>query len=305
MPEYNDPRHMPMIIPLVEQVERVLGNLEPQPGWFVGQEEDEHAPEPETAMGGSGASGGDDEFSSLPFDSERGPRSRGPLGGYRSFRYFDPMQPEYHPIAGTRVPLHANVWGVMLPMAVCENEARQLQFNRTGKVSATPSTDDIEEARDVLHAYYLVHFVVDRACKIIEDLLTTATGTTYSLFLSDVFVRGRTKSPESAAMLGALSQYHRYHYAESQGNAHRGRPGRMTPPPRLPYRTVGATYAQLLSNMLALAVGAAHTTTGKEIERILGLNFLVGAEIPDMSKPDLHYKFSPDGPAVRLPVHVW
>lgn len=307
MPEYKEPRREPMIMPLVEQVERVLGNLKPSPGWFLGPEdlEREHNPQPDGSSGGSGRMGGDDSFNKVPFDSKHGPRSHGPLAGYRSFRYFDSSKPEYKLIPGRSIPHTANIWGVMIPQAVCDNQARELCFNRTGKWPSTLSATDTKEARNVLYQYFLVHFVVDRACDILEHVLKAATGRSYDLFLSDVLVPGRTRAPKTMATLGALSRHRRYHHAKSRGNAHHKQLGRHTAGPALPNGTIGATYAQLLSNLLSLAVRSIVSAPDDDVDRILGLNFLIGAEIPGMTKPDLVYKFSSSGPVVELPVHVW
>lgn len=306
MPEYKEPRREPMIIPLVEQVERVLGNLEPSPGWYVGPEnlEGELDLEADTSSAGGG-SGGNDVVTKVPFDDKRGPRSRGPLAHYRSFRYFDSSKPEYTLIPGRAIPIAANIWGVMIPEAVCKNQARLLHFNRTGKWPSTLSATDTKEARDVLYQYFLVHFVVDRACDILENVLKDATGASYDLFLSDVLVPGRTKAPKTMATLGALSRHRMYHHAKSRDNAHQKQLGRHTAGPALPNGSIGATYAQLLSNLLSLAIRPFASAPDSDADRILGLNFLIGAEIPKMTKPDLFLKSSSSGSVVKLPVHVW
>lgn len=314
MPEIREPRRHPMIIPLVEHVERVLGTLNPQPSWFYGPE-DEHEPTPEPDPDGGDGAGGNNRkppttcfgepIDKPPFNSSRGARRHGPLGGYRSFRYFDPSRPEYKPTTGRAIPEAANIWGVILPNAVIENQARLLHRSRTGSWPKSLTASDTKEARDVLYQYYLVHFLVDRACEIIENIVETATGVRHDLFLSNTLVPGRTSSPQTLTMLSALSHHRMYHYAKSRDDAHQRHLGRVIPAPTLPSGTVGATYAQLLSNLLALALKAGSTTLGQDTERILGLNFLVGADIPTMAKPDLHYKFDIAAKPTKLPLHSW
>ena len=313
MPEILEPRRHPMIIPLVAQVERVLGTLKPQPSWFYGTE-DEPEPAHEPDFDGGDGSGGNNRkppttcfgepIDKPPFDSDRGARRHGPLGGYRSFRYFSPSQTEYKPVSGLAIPEDANIWGVMLPSAVVENQARLLHRSRTGSWPTMVRAVDTEEAREVLYQYYLVHFLVDRACEIIEKIIWTTVHIHYDLFLSNVLVPGRTSSPKTLAMLSALSHHRMYHHAKSRDSAHQRYLGRAQPAPTLPNGTVGATYAQILSNLLSLAMNAGSPAPNNP-DRILGLNFLVGAEIPSMATPDLHYKFDVDALPVKLPLHYW
>ena len=317
MSEIQEPRRHPMVIPLVDHVERVLGNLEPSPTWYYGPEDTEREPATEAAVESSsgGNSGGNNRvpprtlfgepFDVPPFGGTSGPRRNGPLGGYRSFRYFDPTQPEHKLFTGRAVPDTANIWGVMLPMATIESLARLLHFNRAKTWPKTVSEVDKLEARGVLYEYFLVHFLVDRACDIIENILKAATGATYDLFLSDVFVPGRTKAPTTLAMLSSLSYHRVHHHATSRGMAHKKCFGRPTADPSLPCGTVGATYAQLLSDLLSIALHPGTLVNRPNVERLLGLNFLIGADIPNMNTPDPYYKFPGGGRPIRLPIHVW
>lgn len=46
-------------------------------------------------------------------------------------------------------------------------------------------------------------------------------------------------------------------------------------------------------------------TNRPNVERLLGLNFLIGADIPNMNTPDPYYKFPGGGRPIHLPIHVW
>jgi len=311
-----------MIIPLVEQVERVLENLKVHPSWFIDKESFE--PEQEMSQEGSGGGGRGrkppkmsygEPADRVPFD-----RGFGPVAGYRSFRYFDPTQPAATASPGQALSTSSNIWGVMIPHAVCENAARSLCFLRTGQFPTAVTKIDITEARDVLYQYFLVHFLVDRACNVIENVLERTSGTSYNLFSSNALVPGKTSSPQTLEKLGILSRHRMYHHGKTRDMAHhrihiraatnsiniwRSSTGGRLTEPKLPDGTIGASYSQLLSNLISLAVHPHQSLVDQNSERILGLNFLIGAEIPAMEQPDLYYKFSTDTPAVLLPVHVW
>jgi hypothetical protein len=324
MAEYKEPRQYPMIIPLVEQVERVLENLEVNPSWFIDEESFEPYPETsqERSTGDGGGGGRKPPKMSYGVPADRVPfdRGSGPVAGYRSFRYFSPTHPAATATPGQALSNSSNIWGVMLPRRVCENLAHTLSFIRTGEFSIVLTEVDMKEARDVLYQYFLVHFLVDRACSIIENILEETSGTSYNLFLSKALVPGQTPSPQTLEKLGILSRHRMHHHAKTRGEAHhgihmktptksvniwKGSTGNRSTEPKLPDGTIGASYSQLLSNLISLAVNPQHSLANQNAERILGLNFLIGAEIPSMENPDLYYKFSTDAPAVLLPVHVW
>lgn len=308
------------IFPLVDQSSRVLEKPETTWKFFIGSDEFELRPQRFRVMATGAASAGyhghymktPTAFEKVLLDFDFGPAS-----GYRSFQYFDHHIPSFKPKPGEKIPADANIWGVLIPSEARENVARALWIIRRSQEPGKGDLGefDLAEAAKVLYEYFAAHYLVDKACMILENLIFAVTGEIRDLFLS-----GINRIAGAGRALGLISYYRMWHGSNIRDYAHWGLVVNAMSPDTFRYNDqtthttvkrsdINRAYSQLLTDLLVQDSGT---------ERIYGLHHLIGIDHLDFYKAItnladmkrfkdseiLNHRF-PDSSYEQLPCVVW
>ena len=315
--EYSKQKPNRAIFPLVGQSSRVLEKPDTTSKYFIGGDEFELRPKRfRDEAKGAAAAGYHGNYMKTPTAFEKAPLDFdfGPASGYRSFQYFDYRLPSFKPKQGEKIPADANIWGVLIPSEARENVARALWIIREGR-EPTPGElgeRDLNEATTVLYEYFAAHYLVDKACAILETLIFNLTGETRDLFLSGI---NRVSGADRA--LGIIGHYRIWHRSKTRQLAHCGlvinamssetfRHNEYTTHTKVGGGDIARAYSQLLTDLLMQDSGT---------ERIFGLHYLVGIdhsyihEISSVSENSRHeenltHRWAPFT-LEKLPCFVW
>ena len=278
--EYSKQKPDTAIFPLVDQSSRVLEKPEVTSKFFIGGDEFELRPGRfRDAAKGAGAANYNGHYMKTPTAFEKAPLDFdfGPTSGYRSFQYSDYRLPRFKPKQGEKIPADANIWGVLIPSEARENVARALWIIREGREPNPGELReyDLNEASKVLYEYFAAHYLVDKACAILDSLIFALTGETRDLFLSGI---NRVSGADRA--LGIISHYRMWHRSKTRELAHCGlvvnamssdtfRHNEYTTHTSVGRGDIARAYSQLLTDLLMQDSGT---------ERIYGLHYLVGID---------------------------
>lgn len=278
--EYSKQKPNTAIFPLVGQSSRVLEKPDTTSKYFIGGDEFELRPKRfRDEAEGAAAADYHGNYMKTPTAFEKAPLDFdfGPASGYRSFQYFDYRLPSFKPKQGEKIPADANIWGVLIPSEARENVARALWIIRESREPNPGELGerDLNEATTVLYEYFAAHYLVDKACAILENIIFNLTGETRDLFLSDI---NRVSGADRA--LGIISHYRMWHRSKTRQLAHCGlvinamssdtfRHNEYTTHTKVGGGDIARAYSQLLTDLLMQDSGT---------ERIFGLHYLVGID---------------------------
>ena len=315
--EYSKQKPDTAIFPLVDQTSRVLEKPAVTSKFFIGSDEFELRPRRfRDEAKGAAAAAYHGHYMKTPTAFEKAPLDFdfGPASGYRSFQYFDYRLPSFKPKQGEKIPADANIWGVLIPSEARENVARALWIIRESREPNPGELGeyDLNEATKVLYEYFAAHYLVDKACMILEPLIFALTGETRDLFLS-----GINRISGAGRALGIISHYRMWHGSNTREYAHCGlvvnamssdtfRYNEYTTHTKVNGSDIARAYSQLITDLLMQDSGT---------ERIYGLHHLIGIEHLDFHKnPSLLEDFNnsenlthwlPNGSPEKLPCFVW
>ena len=315
--EYSKQKPDTAIFPLVDQSSRVLEKPEVTSKFFIGGDEFELRPGRfRDAAKGAGAANYNGHYMKTPTAFEKAPLDFdfGPTSGYRSFQYSDYRLPRFKPKQGEKIPADANIWGVLIPSEARENVARALWIIREGREPNPGELReyDLNEATEVLYEYFSAHYLVDKACMILEPLIFALTGETRDLFLAGV-----NRISGVGRALGIISHYRMWHRSKTRQLAHCGlvinamssdtfRHNEYTTHTSVGRGDIARAYSQLLTDLLMQDSGT---------ERIYGLHHLIGIDHSyvlenrsvsenSQNSENLTHRY-PNGSREKLPCFVW
>jgi len=315
--EYSKQKPDTAIFPLVDQSSRVLEKPETTSKFFIGGDEFELRPRRfRDDAKGAVAADYHGHYMKTPTAFEKTPLDFdfGPASGYRSFQYFDYRLPSFKPKQGEKIPADANIWGVLIPSEARENVARALWIIRESREPNPGELGDydLNEATKVLYEYFAAHYLVDKACMILESLEFAITGDARDLFLS-----GINQISSARRLLGIISHYRMWNQSTTRNWAHCGlvvnamssdtfRYNEYTTNTTVNGNGIARTYSQLLTDLLMKDPGT---------QRIYGLHHIVGAdesyyrENPSITEnfknsENLTHRY-PNGSREKLPCFVW
>ena len=315
--EYSKQKPDTIIFPLVDEISRVLEKPVVTSKFLIGADEFELRPQRfRDDAKGAVAADYHGNYMKTPTAFEKAPLDFdfGPASGYRSFQYFDYRLPNFEPKPGEAIPTDANIWGVLIPSDARENVARALWIIRESREPNPGELQeyDLDEATKVLYEYFAAHYLVDKACMILESLKFAITGDARDLFLS-----GINQISNARRLLGIISHYRMWNQSTTRKWAHCGlvvnamsadtfRYNEYTTQTTVNNGDIKRAYSQLLTDLLMRDSGT---------ERIYGLHNLVGAdksyyrENPSIDKnfensENLTHRL-PNGSNQELPCIVW